>query len=189
MSMDAQAEISGKDSPEHQSLMTGGDGTMPGLHYVEPDVGIEMPSYGDVVDNFDKVFQTYSNTMMPESSPNWPPAAVVDNFSEAGTKLGDAMTNQFPATVQTMTEGLANFAGSMNSLDAIAGNLQNLVSSFQSLTMEHTYNVSGGLDILGIDAKVIADLVVGNLHDKVATMIDNAIKDWRNDQSMNATGP
>ena len=154
-----------------------------------PSGNIEMPSFGDVIDNFDRVFQTYDDTQF--------------GLAEFTSKLGTSSSNiavgtkdlaaQFPAVTNALnnfgsliggdlsnagsiiSSSLASFTEAFTLFSGLSSMLSNTINSMADMNITHNININGSLAIPGFSQEDING-IIENISNGVTRGVDEKIK-------------
>ena len=151
---------------------------------------IEMPSFGDVIDNFDTVFQTYGDTAFLEVDKVSRAIGSASNNIAIGTK---DLAAQFPAVTSALnnlgsliggdlsnagsiiSSSLASFTEAFTLFSGLSTMLSNTINSIADMNITHTINLQGSLNIPGFSQESV-DSIIKTISDAVVDGVDMKIK-------------
>jgi hypothetical protein len=151
---------------------------------------IEMPSFGDVIDNFDTVFQTYGDTAFLEVDKVSRAIGSASNNIAIGTK---DLAAQFPAVTSALnnlgsliggdlsnagsiiSSSLASFTEAFTLFSGLSSMLSNTINSMADMNITHNININGSLAIPGFSQEDI-DGIIANISNGVTRGVDEKIK-------------
>ena len=135
---------------------------------------IEVPSFGDVIDNFETVFQTYGDTAFLEVDKVSRAIGSASNNIAVGTK---DLAAQFPAVTSALnnlgsliggdlsnagsiiSSSLASFTEAFSLFSGLSSMLSNTINSMADMNITHTININGSINIPGFSQESINDII------------------------------